>query len=232
MVFSLSAIKSAVFSARSSTAAAAQRRFRHRTRRRTPEAPALQPMLAALVAEGGTAAILECSSHALVLERLAGCSFDVAIFLNLSRDHLDFHRDMDDYFEAKSRLFSMLKPEGKAIVNLGDAYGRRLASKLDAGRTVGFFLESEFAPEQTLPAVPRGVAALAGGLFATVIGRAMLGLKGTRLDVEPIAPFTFEEKTSDVTAPLRRERTDESGARFAIDSPLLGRSNAENLQIG
>ena len=70
-------------------------------------------MLAALVAEGGTAAILECSSHALVLERLAGCSFDVAIFLNLSRDHLDFHRDMDDYFEAKSRLFSMLKPGGR-----------------------------------------------------------------------------------------------------------------------
>ena len=97
-------------------------------------------MLAALVADGGTAAILECSSHALVLERLAGCAFDVAIFLNLSRDHLDFHRDMDDYFEAKTRLFAMLKPEGKAVVNLGDTYGRSLASRLVAERTVGFLL--------------------------------------------------------------------------------------------
>ena len=70
-------------------------------------------MLAALVADGGTPPHPECSSHALVLQRLAGSSFDVAIFLNLSRDHLDFHRDMDDYFEAKARLFSMLKPGKK-----------------------------------------------------------------------------------------------------------------------
>ena len=58
----------------------------------TPEATDLQPMLQALVADGGTAAIMECSSHALVLERLAGCAFDVAVFLNLSHEHLDFHR--------------------------------------------------------------------------------------------------------------------------------------------
>ncbi len=236
----------------------------------TPEATELQPMLAVLVEEGGTAAILECSSHALVLERLAGCSFDVAIFLNLSRDHLDFHRDMDDYFEAKTRLFSMLKPGGKAVVNLGDAYGRRLAGGLPAKSTIGFFLEGEEGVEHTRPAALAGAVAAAEGmatataavaagetgLFATVLGRATLGLAGTRLEVEIKTPFTFEENAPSPAAmpkpeataesaksssspfeerntasktPLKRERTDESGAVLNIDSPLLGRSNAENL---
>jgi UDP-N-acetylmuramoyl-L-alanyl-D-glutamate--2,6-diaminopimelate ligase len=203
----------------------------------TPEATELQPMLAALVADGATAAILECSSHALVLERLAGCSFDVAIFLNLSRDHLDFHSDMDDYFEAKTRLFSMLKPEGKAVINLGDAYGRRLAGRLPADRTVGFFLEGEEGVEHTRPAALAGAVAAAeataaaaeGGLYATVIGRAALSTTGTRLDVSILAPSPFEEENTGSTAPLKRERTDESGAALSINSTLLGRSNAENL---
>ncbi|HEX5855446.1 MAG TPA: UDP-N-acetylmuramoyl-L-alanyl-D-glutamate--2,6-diaminopimelate ligase, partial [Thermoanaerobaculia bacterium] len=179
----------------------------------TPEATELQPMLASLVADGGTAAILECSSHALVLERVAGCSFDVAVFLNLSHEHLDFHRDMDDYFEAKTRLFSLLKPKGRAVVNLGDEYGRKLASRLPAKSTIGFFLEGEEGVEQTRPAALAGAVAAAtaatgGGLFATVVGRATLGTAGTRLEVSI---------------------PDETGARFTIDSPLLGRPNAENL---
>jgi UDP-N-acetylmuramoyl-L-alanyl-D-glutamate--2,6-diaminopimelate ligase len=190
----------------------------------TPEATDLQPMLAALAAEGGTAAILECSSHALVLERLAGCSFDVAIFLNLSRDHLDFHRDMDDYFEAKARLFSMLKPGGKAVVNLGDEYGRRLAGRLPAKSTIGFFLEGE---EGKACAVETERAS--EGLLTTVIGCATLGLAGTRLEIEVPTPFTFEEKNSAPRTPLKRERADETGARLTINSSLLGRSNAENL---
>jgi len=136
----------------------------------TPEATELQPMLRALAEEGGTAAIMECSSHALVLERLAGCAFDVAVFLNLSREHLDFHRDMDDYFEAKVRLFGLLKPNGKAVVNLGDTYGMKLARKLDADRVVGFLLEGEEGEE--------------GRERAAVIGRATLKTTGTTLDVE------------------------------------------------
>ena len=110
--------------------------------RTTPEATDLQPLLASLVAEGGTAAVLECSSHALVLERLVGCRFDVALFLNLSRDHLDFHRDLDDYFEAKARLFDLLKPGGRAVINLDDAWGRRLAARLPRTRVVGFSLDA------------------------------------------------------------------------------------------
>jgi UDP-N-acetylmuramoyl-L-alanyl-D-glutamate--2,6-diaminopimelate ligase len=201
----------------------------------TPEATELQPMLGALVADGGTAATLECSSHALVLERLAGCAFDVALFLNLSHEHLDFHADMDDYFEAKARLFGLLKPEGRAVVNLGDPYGRKLASRLDAKRTVGFLLEGEEGAEQTRPAALAGAVALAAaaagetGLLATVVGRAALGLAGTRLDVEARGTFTFKENASGSQAPLKREGSGERGALFTINSPLLGRPNAENL---
>jgi UDP-N-acetylmuramoyl-L-alanyl-D-glutamate--2,6-diaminopimelate ligase len=190
----------------------------------TPEATELQPMLAALVKDGGTAAVMECSSHALVLERLAGCSFDVAVFLNLSHEHLDFHRDMDDYFEAKVRLFGLLKPKGKAVVNLGDPYGLRLASGLDARRTVGFFLEGEEGKVQSAGAAPRGE-----DLFATVVGRATLTMTGTRLEVSTLAPFTFKEKTPLQSAPLKREKTDQSATLLTINSSLLGRPNAENL---
>jgi len=111
--------------------------------RTTPEATDLQPMLAALVAGGGTAAVMECSSHALVLERLAGCRFDAAVFLNLSRDHLDFHEEMEAYFEAKRLLFSMVKPSGAAVIHLGDPFGRRLAESLEGGRKITFALGAE-----------------------------------------------------------------------------------------
>ena len=201
----------------------------------TPEATELQPMLGELVAGGGTAATLECSSHALVLDRLAGCSFDVALFLNLSHEHLDFHADLDDYFEAKALLFGMLKPGGKAVVNLGDAYGRKLASRLDPKSTVGFFLEGEERVEQTRPAALAGAVAAAeaahagGGLFATVLGRAKLGVIGTRLEIKATAHLPLEENTSVSQAPLKRERTNESKVLLAIESPLLGRPNAENL---
>jgi UDP-N-acetylmuramoyl-L-alanyl-D-glutamate--2,6-diaminopimelate ligase len=198
----------------------------------TPEATELQPMLGALALDGGTAATLECSSHALVLERLAGCSFDAALFLNLSHEHLDFHRDMDEYFEAKVRLFGLLKPEGKAVVNLGDEYGRRVASRLVANRIVGFFLEGEEGIEQTRPAaLGSAVAAAASSqqLFATVLGRATLGLDGTTLEVKVLAPSTFEENNTGAAAPLKRERTGQTEILFSINSPLLGRPNAENL---
>lgn len=109
--------------------------------RTTPEATDLQPMLAALLAEGGRAAALECSSHALALSRLAGCRFDVAVFTNLSHDHLDFHATMEKYFETKALLFSMLKEEGRAVVNLDDPWGRRLFDRLDTEWRLGYSLE-------------------------------------------------------------------------------------------
>jgi UDP-N-acetylmuramoyl-L-alanyl-D-glutamate--2,6-diaminopimelate ligase len=108
--------------------------------RTTPEATELQPMLAALVADGGTAATLECSSHALWLDRLAGCAFDVAVFLNLTRDHLDDHGTMEEYFGEKAKLFSLLKPGGTAVVNADDPWGARLLESLPRERTLSFSL--------------------------------------------------------------------------------------------
>src|SRR5262249_6244579 len=97
--------------------------------RTTPEAPLIQELLAELVEEGVPAASLEVSSHALSLDRVAGCRFDVAVFTNLTRDHLDFHGDMESYYAAKKLLFDMRKPGAPGVVNVDDPYGRRLLSE-------------------------------------------------------------------------------------------------------
>ena len=72
----------------------------------TPEATDLQALLATMAERGVTGAAMEVSSHALALGRVAGTHYDVAIFTNLSQDHLDFHADLEDYFAAKARLFT------------------------------------------------------------------------------------------------------------------------------
>jgi UDP-N-acetylmuramoyl-L-alanyl-D-glutamate--2,6-diaminopimelate ligase len=99
--------------------------------RTTPEAPEIQEMLAQMVEAGVPAAAMEVSSHALALERVAGCRFDVAVFTNLTREHLDFHGDMESYYGAKKRLFAMRKPGAAAVVNLDDDFGRRLAAEIE-----------------------------------------------------------------------------------------------------
>ena len=91
----------------------------------TPEAPDLQALFAVMVERGVTAAAMEVSSHSLTLGRVAGTSFDVAVFTNLSQDHLDFHADLEDYFRAKASLFM---PPVIGVVNIDDKYGRKLAS--------------------------------------------------------------------------------------------------------
>jgi UDP-N-acetylmuramoyl-L-alanyl-D-glutamate--2,6-diaminopimelate ligase len=95
----------------------------------TPEAPDLQALFAVMVERGVTAAAMEVSSHSLSLGRVAGTSFDVAVFTNLSQDHLDFHADLEDYFRAKASLFM---PPVIGVVNIDDKYGRRLASSAPA----------------------------------------------------------------------------------------------------
>src|SRR5207342_168030 len=91
----------------------------------TPEAPDLHALFAVMVEQGVTACAMEVSSHALVMGRVAGVVFDVAAFLNLGRDHLDFHQDVEDYFAAKASLFT---PEraSRGLTNVDDAFGRRL----------------------------------------------------------------------------------------------------------
>lgn len=108
------------------------------TRHTTPEAPTIQTFLADAYDAGCRHGALEVSSHGLALFRLEGTEFEVGVFTNLSRDHLDFHRDMEEYFQAKRLLFTRyLRPSGKAVVCIDDAYGERLASDLDV-ETVTF----------------------------------------------------------------------------------------------
>jgi UDP-N-acetylmuramoyl-L-alanyl-D-glutamate--2,6-diaminopimelate ligase len=92
----------------------------------TPEAPDLQRLLAEMADSGVQAAAMEVSSHGLALGRVDATRFRVAVFTNLTQDHLDFHRDLEDYYRAKRRLFTPAFT-GLGIVNLDDPFGRRLA---------------------------------------------------------------------------------------------------------
>ncbi len=92
----------------------------------TPEAPDLQATFAVMRERGVTGCAMEVSSHALTLGRVAGSSFDVAVFTNLSQDHLDFHPSIEEYFRAKASLFTA-PVTGVGVVNIDDKYGRRLA---------------------------------------------------------------------------------------------------------
>jgi UDP-N-acetylmuramoyl-L-alanyl-D-glutamate--2,6-diaminopimelate ligase len=91
----------------------------------TPEAPELQERLAGIVAEGRQAVAMEVSSHALALHRVDGMRFDVAVFTNLGRDHLDFHGTEERYFAAKARLFERTMSD-RGVANLDDPHGRLL----------------------------------------------------------------------------------------------------------
>ena len=102
----------------------------------TPESVDLQALMAQMLESGVTDVIMEVSSHALSLERIYEIEFDAAIFTNLSQDHLDYHKTMEDYFGAKKRLFSEYLPQsgkkGKfAVINMEDGFGEKILS--DAG---------------------------------------------------------------------------------------------------
>jgi UDP-N-acetylmuramoyl-L-alanyl-D-glutamate--2,6-diaminopimelate ligase len=94
----------------------------------TPEAPDLQALLAVMAERGVTAAAMEVSSHSLALGRVAGTRYDVAVFTNLSQDHLDFHAGFEDYFRAKAKLFTPAY-SAVGVVNVADRYGRRLVTE-------------------------------------------------------------------------------------------------------
>lgn len=100
----------------------------HEAARTTPEAPELQRMLRDMVAQGCTACVMEVSSHALVLRRADHLHFAAGIFTNLTRDHLDFHGDMEQYFVAKRRLFSLLPSQAVGVTNADDRRGGEFAS--------------------------------------------------------------------------------------------------------
>lgn len=100
-----------------------------KVKRTTPEAIDLQRTFRRMLDDGDAACAMEVSSHALALHRVDAIEFDVALFTNLTRDHLEFHKTMPRYFQAKRRLFE-LRPR-IAIVNVDDTYGRQLTEEFD-----------------------------------------------------------------------------------------------------
>ena len=104
--------------------------------RTTPESLDLQELLAQIVNAGCRAAAMEVSSHALAQDRTRGLEWNVAVFTNLTQDHLDFHGTMESYFDSKAKLFARLGSQEKkrkpvAIVNIDDRYGEQLLKKID-----------------------------------------------------------------------------------------------------
>lgn len=126
----------------------------------TPAALMLQKLIAQAAAQGSRELVMEVSSHALELKRVAGIDFNAAIFTNLQRDHLDFHKNFENYFAAKLKLFENLagrhnvKQNRAAIINIDDEYGQKLAALLK-GRvkiiTYGINKPADFTAEEIKP---------------------------------------------------------------------------------
>jgi UDP-N-acetylmuramoyl-L-alanyl-D-glutamate--2,6-diaminopimelate ligase len=111
----------------------------------TPESFELNRMMAAAVSKKASSAVMEVSSHSLVMDRVFGLPFKAALFTNLTQDHLDFHRTMEEYFKAKKALFDSLAQDSFAIVNIDDEYGRRITDGGIARKvSYGFAPESDF----------------------------------------------------------------------------------------
>ena len=133
----------------------------------TPESYDLQRILNEMADAGVTHVIAEVSSHALDLKRVDDCDFDLAVFTNLSPEHLDYHKDMEDYFRAKKRLFAELLPRSrknlpcKAVINADDPRGRRLIGEI------------------SVPVLSYGLEN-AGGVSAQ---NAVVSLRGIRADI-------------------------------------------------
>jgi len=111
----------------------------------TPFAVELQKQFAAAVAAGCQYGVIEVSSHALSQGRVLGCPFEVAVFTNLTQDHLDYHQDMEDYFQAKALLFSPNYLRGRAVINQDDAYGKRLIEQLPSAQVWSYSIQDSAA---------------------------------------------------------------------------------------
>ena len=114
--------------------------------RTTPEAPELQEMLREMVNAGCGACVMEVSSHALALRRADGIRFAGGVFTNLSRDHLDFHADMEDYFAAKRRLFELLPDGAPAVLNVDDPRGVAIAESVGQPVTYAINRSADVTP--------------------------------------------------------------------------------------
>jgi UDP-N-acetylmuramoyl-L-alanyl-D-glutamate--2,6-diaminopimelate ligase len=194
----------------------------------TPEAPALQGLLAAMEQRGVETAVMEVSSHALSLGRVDGIDFAVGGFTNLSRDHLDFHPTMADYFEAKARLFA---PESAvhartAVICVDDDAGRAMAARAPRAVTVSVTGAADWTAREVTVAAdgaqeftavdPAGVAhrigiRLPGGYN---IANCLVAL--AILDTVGVAPEQAAPGLRDATVPGRLEPVDRGQGFLAL----------------
>ena len=203
--------------------------------RTTPEAPDVQQLLADMLAHGCTSAVMEVSSHALSLTRVDGMKFAAGIFTNLTRDHLDFHEDMEAYFAAKRRLFEMLPRDAPGAINMDDPRGSALVQV--CGRPVTYAINAAAdvkpgAVDMTLAGLrfeittPRGAVAIRSRLVGRpnvynilaatatamaldvpldAIARGIEGLSGVPGRFEVVSP-----SDSDVTVVVDYAHTDDA----------------------
>ncbi|MER6996279.1 UDP-N-acetylmuramoyl-L-alanyl-D-glutamate--2,6-diaminopimelate ligase [Streptomyces sp. NPDC000410] len=153
---------------------------RIKSERTTPEATDLQALFAVMRERGVQSVAMEVSSHALVLGRVDGCVFDVAVFNNLTPEHMEFHSGMEDYFRAKAELFTPRRSR-QGVVNLDDEYGRRLAGEVTIPVTT---FSAEGHPDADWRAEDVEVGAV-GSRFTAV------GPKGERVRAEAPLPGPF-----------------------------------------
>jgi UDP-N-acetylmuramoyl-L-alanyl-D-glutamate--2,6-diaminopimelate ligase len=226
--------------------------------RTTPEAIDLQRVFREMLDAGDRSCAMEASSHASVLHRLDRVRFRVLVFMNLSQDHLDFHGDMESYFQAKRALF-LAEPRPLAVVNVGDEYGRRLAEELPrvvefshhdwedpSFRGVDLKLRGRFNVENALAAA---YAAEALGVEWDAIHRGLesvRGVPGRFESVEAGQPFhvivDYSHKPDALEKVLRAAR-DLAGGRRVIcvvgaggdrdrgKRPLMGRLASELADV-
>jgi len=193
----------------------------------TPESLDLATYFHELVASGAQAAILEVSSHALAQERVWGFHFSAAVFTNLTRDHLDYHHDFEDYFAAKKRLFEGLgiAPPELAVINIDDPWGRRLLSLPNTCRmTYGIASKADVGVRRHLQSASRLSATLMTPqgeleIESALVGRAnllnILAATATSLGLG-IPPEKIQSGLRSLTAvPGRFEKIDE-GQPFLV----------------
>lgn len=153
---------------------------RIKSERTTPEATDLQALFAVMRERGVEAVAMEVSSHALVLGRVDGCVFDIAVFNNLSPEHMEFHSGMEDYFRAKAQLFTR-KRSKLGVVNLDDEHGRRLVQEAEVPVVT-------FSAEGDPDADWRAVDVETGPLDSTF---TVLGPDGVRVGARSPLPGSF-----------------------------------------
>lgn len=174
----------------------------------TPEALEIQQVLSAALGCGANEVVMEVSSHALDQERVFGLPFQVGVFTNLTRDHLDYHGDLETYFAAKRKLFAGCgaEPPAYAVLNVGDPYGRELVQFCrERSEVLTYAVEEGAGPTHSHSA---GVPHTASGAAAKpdfLAEKIAIAPSGTRFDL----------RTPDGMIPLF--------------SPLLGRVNVENI---